>query len=106
VKYEGLFILDTAGKEEDVQALIDRVKHVIESAGGKVLSVQKMDKRPFARASGNRRSGFYVNVIFDAPTAAIQTLRAKFTLDDDVFRVQFTRADETPAPKTAEAARG
>ena len=98
-RYEGLFILNTAGKEEGVKEAIDRVTNEITAAGGKVETVQKMDRRPFARVADKKHSaGFYVNVIFDAAPAAIATLRNRFVHSDEVFRVLFTIA---PAPKPA-----
>ena len=101
-KYEGLFILNTAGKEENVKELIDKVSDEISQAGGKVETVQKMDKRQFSRVADKKfTSGFYVNVIFDAEPNMIAPLRAKLGMNDDVFRVLFS---EAPAPKPEKAA--
>lgn len=98
-RYEGLFILNTAGKEEGVTDLIEKVRSDINAAGGKVETVQKMDKRPFARVADKQHSsGFYLNVIFEVAPAAIAPLRAKFALNGDVFRVSFTNAP-TPVPE-------
>lgn len=92
-RYEGLFILNTAGKEEGVQDIIDVIRNDITAAGGKVETVQKMDKRSFARIADKRfQSGFYVNVIFEAGNGAVAQLRQKFALNQDVFRVLFTEA--------------
>ena len=103
-RYEGLFILNTAGKEEGVTDLIEKLRTDINAAGGKVETVQKMDKRPFARVANKKHSsGFYLNVIFEAAPAAIAPLRAKFALNADVFRVSFTNAP-TPVPEKAEKA--
>jgi ribosomal protein S6 len=100
-KYEGLFILDTAGKEEGIKDAIDKISAEITSAGGKVETVQKMDKKNFARVADKRhQSGFYVNVIFDAEPGALAQLRTKFSLNQDVFRVLFTDA---AAPKEVAA---
>ena len=77
-RYEGLFILNTAGKEESVTDIIEKVRSEIGAAGGKVETVQKMDKRPFARVADKKHtSGFYVNVIFEAAPGAIAPLRTK-----------------------------
>lgn len=96
-KYEGLFILNTAGKEEGVKETIDKISAEIASVGGKVDTVQKMDKRPFSRVADKKYgSGFYVNIIFESEPAALPQLKSKFSLNDDVFRVLFTRA---AAPK-------
>lgn len=100
-KYEGLFIFNTAGKEEGIKEMIDKVSAEIATAGGKVETVQKMDKRSFSRVSDKRyTSGFYVNVIFEAEPGIVSTLRTRFGLNPDVFRVLFTLA---PAPKLATA---
>jgi len=49
--YEGLFILKTSGKEEGIKETTDKVCAEITAAGGKVETVQKMDKRAFARVA-------------------------------------------------------
>ena len=86
----------TAGKEEGVTDIIEKVRSEINAAGGKVETVQKMDKRPFARVADKKHSsGFFLNVIFEAPPAALAPLRGKFASNGDVFRVSFTNM---PAP--------
>ncbi len=101
-RYEGLFILNTSGKEEGIKDTLDKVSEEITALGGKVETVQKMDKRPFARVADKRfQSGFYTNVIFEAGPATVAQLRHKFALNQDVFRVLFT---EAPAVAEAEAA--
>ncbi|MGE3312099.1 MAG: 30S ribosomal protein S6 [Limisphaerales bacterium] len=92
-RYEGLFILNTAGKEDGVKDIIDHISADITAAGGKVETVQKMDKRPFARvASKKHQSGFYVNFIFESDASSLPALQGKFRLNDDVLRVVFTNA--------------
>ena len=92
-RYEGLFILNTTGKEEGIKDIIDHISNDITAAGGKIETVQKMDKRSFARIANKKyQSGFYVNVIFEAPSSTVAQLNHKFALNDDVFRVLFTEA--------------
>jgi len=94
-RYEALFILNTSGKEEGIKEMIDRVSAEITAQGGKIETVQKMDKRPFARiASKKHTSGFYVNVIFAGLPPIVSLLRTRFALNEDVFRVLFTNALE------------
>ncbi len=96
-RYEGLFIVDTAGKEEGIKDTIDKISAEITALGGKVETVQKMDKKNFARVANKRYSaGFYVNVIFEGQPAMIDQLKKRFAMTQDVFRVLFTNA---PAPK-------
>lgn len=100
-RYEGLFILNTAGKEEGVQESIDKIKQEMESSGCKLETVQKMEKRSFARVANKKHgAGFYVNFIFEAEADVAAQFRARFALNEDVFRVLLS---ESPASKTATA---
>ncbi len=100
-KYEGLFILENASKEEVIKDEIDKIQAAIKQSGGTVQNVQKMDQRPFARAAGQRDSGYYVNFIFQAPPKAIGELDAKFHLETGLLRWQFTKHQE-PIPEEEE----
>jgi len=96
-RYEGLFILNTAAKEEGIKDVIDKISAEITSAGGKVETVQKMDKKPFTRVADKKHTaGFFVNVIFETKPASLAQLRTRLNASDDIFRVVFTNA---PAPK-------
>jgi ribosomal protein S6 len=104
-RYEGLFILNTAGKDETVPALIEKIAAEIAAVGGKIETTQKMDKRQFARTADKKlSSGFYANIIFAAPPTAIDALRSRFSLNSDVFRVQFTEAPAVAAVPAAPTA--
>ena len=98
-RYEGLFILNTAGKEEGIKEAIDKISAEISAVGGNVETVQKMDRKAFMRVADKKHSaGFYVNVIFAGAPAIVAQLRSRFALSEDVFRVVFTQA---PEPKPA-----
>jgi small subunit ribosomal protein S6 len=100
-RYEGLFILDTAGKEETIKDTIDKISSEITNLGGKVETVQKMDKRSFMRVANKKyTAGFYVNIIFEGQPSIIEQLKRRFAMNDEVFRVLFT---EAPAPKPVAA---
>jgi small subunit ribosomal protein S6 len=100
-RYEGLFILETAGKEEGIKDTIDKISAEITTLGGKVETVQKMDKKNFMRVADKKHSaGYYVNIIFEGQPALIDQLKRRFAMNEDVFRVLFTNA---PEPKPAAA---
>ena len=102
-RYEGLFILNTAAKEEGIKDTIDKISAEISAAGGKVETVQKMDKKNFTRIADKKfTSGFYVNVIFESKPDGLASLRNRFAMNDEVFRALFTVA---PEPKKEAAAR-
>jgi ribosomal protein S6 len=108
-RYEGLFILKTSvlnpgkdGKEDGLKDAIDRIVAELQAAGAQIETVQKMDKKPFARVANRKfTSGYYVNIIFQGKPESIASLRNRFALNDDVFRVMFTLAPkpgEAPSP--------
>jgi len=97
-RYEGLFILNTAGREEGVKDTLDKISTEIAAVGGKVETVQKMDRKPFARVANKKHSaGFYANIIFTGTPTIVTQLRSKLALNEDVFRILFTQAPE-PKP--------
>jgi len=100
-RYEGLFILEPAAKEDGLKETLDKISSEITSVGGKVETVQKMDKRSFARVANKKHSaGYYVNVIFESEPATLDQLKHRLAMNEEVFRVLFTKA---PAPKPVTA---
>ena len=96
-RYEGLFILNTVAREEGVKEAIDRITADINATGGKVETVQKMDKRAFVRVANRKHSsGFYVNIIFETDQKALSQLKHKFGMSEEIFRTLITIA---PPPK-------
>ena len=89
--------MDTAAKEEGIKDTIDKISSEITAAGGKVETVQKMDKRNFSRVANKKHTaGQYVNIIFESETSALDQLRHKLAMNAEVFRVLISKA---PAPK-------
>ena len=100
-RYEGLFILDLAGREEGLQEAVDKVKSLLTAAGAKVDTVQKMDKKSFARVTDKKvTGGHYVNFIFEAPLTVMAELPPKFAHVPEVYRVQFNHAPKKPIDLT------
>ena len=94
-RYEGLFILNTAGKEEGIKDAIDKISSEITAVGGKVETVQKMDKKSFMRVANKKHiAGYYVNVIFESNPTGIAQLNHRLELNEEVFRALFTIAPE------------
>ena len=92
-KYEGLFILNMAGREDGLNETVDRLSAEIAKLGCKVETVQKMEKKPFSRVADKKvKEGYYVNFIFEAEPEVAVKLTSHFDLDEDVFRVMLTHA--------------
>jgi ribosomal protein S6 len=102
-RYEGLFILNSSGKEETIKDTIDKITAEITAAGGKVETVQKMDKKSFSRVADRKfTTGFYVNFVFEGASTTVAQLNQRFTNNEEIFRVLFTHAP-TPKPEVVAA---
>ena len=98
-RYEGLVIFKHTVRDEVMKDVIDKVSADISAAGGKVETVQKMDRKPFSRVADRKQpSGFYTNFIFEAPPKAMGQLKHKLAGHDDIFRALITEAS---APQEA-----
>jgi len=80
-RYEVLLVLNTKGKEEGANELIDSIEKQIKGAKVEVEQIQRLEKRTFAYPSQKRTSGFYVNYIVHATPGQIDSLQAKWKLD-------------------------
>ena len=89
-----------AGKEEGVKDVLDKISNEIVAAGGKVETVQKMDRKNFMRVADKKHNaGFYANIIFTGEPTIVTQLRHKLALDEEVFRAMFTLAPEKKTEK-------
>ena len=97
-RYEGMLILDIAGKEDHIAELIDGVSRHLTDAGASVGTVESMEKKQFARVTDKHlTSGFYVSLDFTAPPDRLFDIRKSLRAMDDVYRVFLTRTGQAAA---------
>jgi small subunit ribosomal protein S6 len=102
-RYEALLILNVKGKEESAKDVIDRLEKAFTAEGAKIEQVQRLDKRQFTYAAGSLDSGYYVNFVFEGAPEIIEKLKAKFQLDEDVYRQHYLRLKTRAAAAAAAA---
>lgn len=98
-RYEGLLVLNVKGTEDSVKDVIERLEGEFKKEGAQVDQVQKMERRNFTYAAGPLQAGYYVNFLFQAEPQSLEKLRAKFSLDGEVYRQQYSRLRPSRAPK-------
>lgn len=104
-RYEGLIVLNIKGNEEGAKEVIERLEGDFKKEGARIESVQKMDRRQFTYVAGPLDSGYFVNFIFAAEPTVIDKLRAKFKLDEQVYRQHYQKlAAKAAKPAKAEKA--
>lgn len=87
-KYKATIILDTRGREESAEQLMDDVKKEIASLGIEVLEEENLGRRDFARQPDPRiGTGNYVQYFLSGPPETGAQLQEHFRLNSAVFRV-------------------
>ncbi len=102
-KYEGLVILSQPVDEQTLEDKLEKIRAEITKQGGTVEHTTRMGRQTFARRMKKKDAGFYVLITFTIDPLKITTLRERYKLNEDVFRVQFTVA---PAPLREDAKDG
>jgi small subunit ribosomal protein S6 len=100
-RYEALIALNTKGKEETIKDTIERLEKVIQSEGAKIEQVQRLEKRDLSYESNHTKSAYYVNYVFEAAPTAIEKVRAKFKLDNDILLQNYIQLSSKKATAAA-----
>ena len=83
--YEAVYILDPSLNEEQIAALVEKFKKVVE-ANGTVSEVAEWGKRRLAYPINDLREGFYFLMTFTAAAAIPAELDRIFRITDGVMR--------------------
>ena len=83
--YEALYILDPALGEEEITALVEKFKGVVE-ANGTVSEIDQWGKRRLAYPINDLNEGYYVLMTFNAAAAIPHELDRLFRINDSVMR--------------------
>lgn len=85
-KYEVLYILDAKIDDAAKDALVEKFKGVVESAGGSVESVDKWGVKKLAYEINFKSEGYYVLMNFTANADLPQELERQMRITDEVMR--------------------
>ena len=84
-QYETIFILNPNLSEEDTEALVEKFKSLIESAG-EIETLDQWGKRRLAYSINDFNEGYYVFISFSAEPTFIQELERNYRITDGVIR--------------------
>jgi small subunit ribosomal protein S6 len=84
--YETIFILDSLLVPEEIDKSIENIKQMIDSNGGKVLSVDKWGKRRLAYEIQKKQYGFYVAIEFEGEGPIPNSLEQEYNFNDKILR--------------------
>lgn len=84
-KYETLFIVNPTLVDEEITAVVDKFKSLIE-ANGTVEKVDEWGKRRLAYPINDLMEGYYALIEFTSAPAFPAELDRKFKIDDSIMR--------------------
>ena len=90
-KYETIFVLDSTKTEDEITALVEKFKSLIE-ANGEIESVDEWGKRRLAYPINDMNDGYYVLVNFEAEPSFVAELERIFNITEGVMRSMTIKA--------------
>ena len=92
-QYELTYVISGVVQQNQVDDIVRKVNHLIESNDGDVLEVDEWGNQRLAYEIDRKRSGYYVNMYFQAPGELVQRLEGELEINDDVLRYLALRMD-------------
>lgn len=100
-RYEGLLVLNIKGNEDGAKEVIERLEGDFKKEGAQVEQIQRLERRQFTYVAGPLDSGYFVNFIFHAEPQTLEKLKAKFKLDNEIYRQNYQKLRARKAEKVA-----
>ena len=85
-RYENIFITYADSPEEEIQALSDRYKAIIESRKGVVVKIERWGKRKLAYEIKKVSRGFYVLIDFVGKSDVVDELERNLKIDEKILK--------------------
>jgi small subunit ribosomal protein S6 len=84
--YQTIIVIDSLLKNEEIDAIIEKVVRIINNNGGNVINVNRWEKKRLAYEIKKRQYGYYVEINFEAPSDLVKTLERDYRLDENILR--------------------
>ncbi|MFD1197739.1 30S ribosomal protein S6 [Brucella gallinifaecis] len=92
--YEHVLLARQDISQQQVDALVEQYKGVLEANGGKVGKVENWGLRPLTYRIKKNRKAYYTLVNIDAPAAAVAEMERQMRINEDVLRFMTIRVEE------------
>lgn len=92
-KYETIFVLDSTKTEDEITALVEKFKSLIE-ANGEIESVDEWGKRRLAYSINDLTEGYYVLINFKSGTDFPAELERVYGITEGVIRDIVIKSEE------------
>ena len=101
-RYESIFIINPELEEEKRKELIEKLKGIITSGGGKLLGLDEWGVRRLAYPVKGKEEGYYCFLNLEATPAVIESLERNYRITEEIIKYLSVRIEERkPKPKKA-----
>ncbi len=90
-KYELLYIISSSETDESKEAVVEKIKALIEKNGGENIAIDKWGMKKFAYPINFKNEGYYVLVNFEAPAEAIKVINNTMNITESIVRQMFIK---------------
>jgi small subunit ribosomal protein S6 len=91
--YESAVMINAALDDEQIQALISRVKETITNNGGEIREIEDWGRKRLAYVVKKSKVGYYAIFRFNAPSSLIAKLERFYILDEQFLRYLTIKLD-------------
>jgi small subunit ribosomal protein S6 len=91
--YESAIMINAALDDEQIQALISRVKETITNNGGEIREIEDWGRKRLAYVVKKSKVGYYAIFRFNAPSSLIAKLERFYILDEQFLRYLTIKLD-------------
>lgn len=99
--YETMAILPTSLDEEQINAIIERARSVLENHGATVHTARVWDKRKLAYEIKKHKEGVYLLFRYEGQPAAAEELNRILKINEDVIRYRTFRLEPEEFAKSS-----
>lgn len=89
--YEILLALIVGSKEEEIKELLERIEKIMNAEGATVEQIQRLERKEFSYTHRHQHSAYYVNFVVSVEAPAIDKIRHKLKLTEEVTLQNYYR---------------
>jgi small subunit ribosomal protein S6 len=104
--YETIFIAHPDLVEEEVKALIEKMKGIIENLNGQLIKVEEWGRRKLAYKLKKLTRGYYVLIRFLGNGEVLAEIERNLRLSDGVLKYQSVKLNEKAPEETQLSVKG
>lgn len=84
--YESAVIINAALDDEQIEAIISRIKDTIVNNGGEIREIENWGRKRLAYMVKKSKIGYYAIFRFNAPSSIVAKLERSYILDEQILR--------------------